>query len=297
VTLKSEDLELAPGNGSRMPDPAPNFRHPTAASHVAAVLRRMIVGGELPDGVWLPRQEDLLAQFGVSHPSLREALRMLEAEGLVTVQRGNRGGAVVHSPDATCAAFTIGLVLERERTTMRDVAATLASLEVECGVVCAEAPDRNERIVPALERLNEQARQLLDDPVAFAESGRLFHEAMRGLTGSQTLKVLSGALAALWVAQMSRFTGVSIEERTTPGDCASAQRAHEAITTAIAEGDSERVRTVIKAHRAAGGAHWIGSEGPNLVDVTTDGLEAIRRSATSGFGGPRWQDRRDPAGG
>ena len=41
---------------------------------------------------------------------------MLEAEGLVTVQRGNRGGAVVHAPDATGAAFTVGLVLESQRT-------------------------------------------------------------------------------------------------------------------------------------------------------------------------------------
>ena len=98
-----------------------NYRHPVAASHVAAVLRRMIVGGELPDGSTLPRQEDLGMQFGVSHPSIREALRMLEAEGLVTVLRGNRGGAVVHSPDATGAAFTIGLVLERQRTALHDV--------------------------------------------------------------------------------------------------------------------------------------------------------------------------------
>jgi GntR family transcriptional repressor for pyruvate dehydrogenase complex len=294
VTLKSEDIETAPGNGSRMPDPAQNFRHATAASHVAAVLRRMIVGGELPDGVWLPRQEDLLAQFGVSHPSLREALRMLEAEGLVTVQRGNRGGAVVHSPDATCAAFTIGLVLERQRTSLRDVAATLAALEVECGVLCAEAQDRNERILPTLERLNDQARQVLDNPLAFAEAGRLFHEAMRGLTGNQTLKTLSGALAALWIAQMSRFAGVNIEDRSTLEDCASAQHAHEVITKAIAEGDSEHVRAAIKAHRTAGGAHWIGTEGSKLIDVTTDGLEAIRRVATSGFGTGR-QDRRDPA--
>ena len=63
-----------------------------SARHVAAVLRRMIVGGELPDGVKLPRQQDLLAQFGVSTPSLREALSVLEAEGLVTVQ-GGTGGA------------------------------------------------------------------------------------------------------------------------------------------------------------------------------------------------------------
>src|SRR5947207_8293112 len=55
---------------------------PKLAHIVAARLRRRIITGELPPGSSLPREADLMAQFGVARPSLREALRVLEAEAL-----------------------------------------------------------------------------------------------------------------------------------------------------------------------------------------------------------------------
>ncbi|EUA49857.1 bacterial regulatory s, gntR family protein [Mycobacterium xenopi 3993] len=63
---------------------------PRIAEIVADELRRQIIDGELADGDLLPRQEVLVEQFNVSLVSLREALRILETEGLVSVRRGNR---------------------------------------------------------------------------------------------------------------------------------------------------------------------------------------------------------------
>ena len=77
------------------------------AEIVADELRRQIIDGELTDGDLLPRQEVLVEQFNVSLVSLREALRILETEGLVSVRRGNRGGAVVHAPAKASAAYML----------------------------------------------------------------------------------------------------------------------------------------------------------------------------------------------
>ena len=259
-----------------------SYRHPTVAGHVAAVLRRMIVGGELPDGSTLPRQEDLGTQFGVSHPSVREALRMLEAEGLVTVQRGNRGGAIVHSPDATGAAFTIGLVLERQRTPLHDVGEALARVELECGVLCARAPDRADRIVPVLERMNDKATELIGGPAGpYVDESRAFHDALIELSGNQTLTVIAWALSVLWKGQIDRIDRIETEttvrrERFVTGDRSSGLRAHYAVVEAIADGDVERVRSVLTAHGDDANSFWTGLEGRTLVDVTSDGLEALR---------------------
>ena len=87
---------------------------PRIAETVADELRRQIVDGELADGDLLPPQAVLVERFNVSLVSLREALRILETEGLVSVRRGNQGGAVVHAPTKSSAAYMLGLVLQSE---------------------------------------------------------------------------------------------------------------------------------------------------------------------------------------
>lgn len=72
-----------------------SLREPKMAERVAAVLRRMMVRGEIAEGAMLPPESELTSRFGVSRPTLREALRVLESESLIKVERGVRGGARV----------------------------------------------------------------------------------------------------------------------------------------------------------------------------------------------------------
>ena len=75
---------------------------------IADELRRLIIEGHLKEGDSLGHEPDLIERFGVSRPSLREALRILEAEGLISVVRGVLGGVVVHRPDHRQAALQAG---------------------------------------------------------------------------------------------------------------------------------------------------------------------------------------------
>ena len=86
-------------------------RVPKAGEMVASQLRRQIVLGELKEGDQLPSESVLMEEFGVSRPTLREAFRILEAESLISVRRGSRGGARVVAPDASVAAPFVGLLL------------------------------------------------------------------------------------------------------------------------------------------------------------------------------------------
>ena len=88
---------------------------------VASHLRRQIVLGELKQGDQLPPESALMEQFGVSRPTLREAFRILEAEGAISVRRGVRGGARVQVPSVGIAARYVGLLLQYRGTLLSDV--------------------------------------------------------------------------------------------------------------------------------------------------------------------------------
>ena len=103
---------------------------------VARELRERILTGEYVDT--LPKQEALMADFEVSAPSIREAFRVLEAEGLIVVRRGNVGGATIRLPNADDTAYALGLALQAKSVRVSEVAAALWSIEPAVARLCAE---------------------------------------------------------------------------------------------------------------------------------------------------------------
>jgi DNA-binding GntR family transcriptional regulator len=90
---------------------SPHKRQGTAPERVAAALRADILSGKTKPGTVL-RQEDLAAQFAMSRIPVRDALRLLEAEGLVTIAT-NRGAQVTQlSPDEVAEIYHLRILLE-----------------------------------------------------------------------------------------------------------------------------------------------------------------------------------------
>src|SRR5258705_11503514 len=95
-------------------------RSPKTAELVAGTLRRMVVDGQLKDGDFLPNEAELMAHFGVSRPTLREAVRVLESERLVEGRRGARTGARGLVPGPEIVARPAGPLLELTGATIAD---------------------------------------------------------------------------------------------------------------------------------------------------------------------------------
>src|ERR1700744_2696952 len=83
------------------------LRVPKAAELLAARIRGQIIRRELKEGDALPAESELMERFGVSRPTLREAIRVLEMESLLRMRRGSRGGALVTAPDPPVAARAV----------------------------------------------------------------------------------------------------------------------------------------------------------------------------------------------
>jgi GntR family transcriptional repressor for pyruvate dehydrogenase complex len=108
---------------------------PKAAELVAEALRARILRRQLLPGDRLPAESALMEQFGVSRPTLREALRLLEAQELLEVRRGARGGGVVRQPSTRPAieAITLWLLLSQPEVTRvpEDQLAAIAATALE----------------------------------------------------------------------------------------------------------------------------------------------------------------------
>lgn len=105
------------------------LRRPKLADLVAADLRYQIVNGLKP-GTAIASVTDLCRYYDVSLPTTRQALKMLEAEGLLVVRRGAGGGAVVRHPDIDNLASSVGLAMQLRGVTTGDLDAARASIEV-----------------------------------------------------------------------------------------------------------------------------------------------------------------------
>lgn len=225
------------------------------AEIVADELRQQIIEGKLADGDLLPGQKQLVRHFNVSLVSVREALRILETEGLVSVRRGNRGGAVVHAPAKSSAAYMLGLVLQSDSVPVTDLRTALKELEPSCAALAALRPDRTTTLLPQLIQSNEAMADNLKDPEKFSEIGREFHHRLALGCGNHTMVVVMGSLEALWTSQEGEWFAQAKEEDEfpTPAKRRAALNAHLKITEAIAAGDVDRARRL--AHKHIDDAH------------------------------------------
>lgn len=188
------------------------------AETVAAELRRRILRGDFLDGA-LPKQDQLREEYGVSHPSLREALRILETEGLVIVRRGNVGGATVQQPGEARFGYTLGLALQSTGTRVHELATAVATLEPVCARQCAENPKRAKNIVPRLRAILDTARaeEDISEGVPFTRAARSFHSGVVDLCGNEPTKMIVGGLVALWDAQEEAWAQHLTDEGAYPG--------------------------------------------------------------------------------
>lgn len=168
------------------------IRSPKTAELVARTLRRMVVDGHLKEGDFLPNEAELMSHFGVSRPTLREAVRVLESERLVEVRRGSRTGARVRVPGAEIVARPAGLLLEVSGATIADVMIARAGIEPVAARLLAESGTP--------QAFNELESIVSEGIPAAWQSGRLaeataaFHRRMVELSGNATLGMIAGML-------------------------------------------------------------------------------------------------------
>src|SRR5215510_11199591 len=229
------------------------IKPPRIAEIVADGLRDRILSGALRDGDLLPKQEELMAEFGVSPPCVREAFRILETEGLVTVQRGNVGGALIHLPRPATAAYMFGLVLQSRNVSLLDLVDAMRALEPPCAAACATRRDRQRNVLPKLRKIIDRGAAAIDDPDTFIGLARRFHTELVAHCCNQTMVLLVGALEVLWSAQVDTLARDAAQHGSfaDPAVRRTLAEEHERVYRLVAKGDARGAEEAIREHYAS----------------------------------------------
>lgn len=186
-------------NRSRGPmlDHDNGMRVPKTGEVVANTLRRRIVNGELAIGERLPSEEELTEVFGIARTTLREALRILESQGLVEIRRGRGGGPVVTMPDEQTLARGMAVLLQLRHTTVGDLdeARQLIEPRLAAALAARHDPAEVEALRDAVEAASLAAEA--DDRRAFASAAARVHETIVERGGNTTLATISMLLHEL----------------------------------------------------------------------------------------------------
>lgn len=225
----------------------PAVRVPKAGEMVASYLRRQIIRGELKEGDQLPPESVLMEEFGVSRPTLREAFRILEAEGAITVRRGVRGGARVQVPEVGVAARHVGLLLQYRGTLLSDVYEVRAILEPAAAWMAARR--RTSADLTRLQEVLDRHRESTEDPGASFAADAEFHRLIVELSGNETLQVLS-AMVGNVIREGDRAYAESHDWRHEQELVKIALRAHARLVELIRKRNGEEAEELWRKHLA-----------------------------------------------
>jgi GntR family transcriptional repressor for pyruvate dehydrogenase complex len=129
--------------------------------NVVDQIQDAILQGRLKAGSKLPAERELKELFKTSRGTLREALRVLEQKGLITIKTGVNGGAIVEALSTTQVSESLDLLIRYQRVSLRDLAEFREGVE---GIVAGLAVERVKgKDIKYLKRLLADAKTLLDE--------------------------------------------------------------------------------------------------------------------------------------
>jgi DNA-binding FadR family transcriptional regulator len=209
------------------------------SNEIVDQVKGMIRDGRLAPGDQLPPERDLVAQLGVSRVTIRDALRTLEAHGLIEVRVGARGGAFVTVPAPHRVGEGIGDMLMLASVTPAEV--TEARRVFELAAVDLACERATEDDFAALEAICDRAETSgAYDPALSAE----FHARLATATHNAAFALIAHTLQGGVHASLRRAKEVD----PTAGSAGVAE--HRALVAALRARDAPAARRIMSEHLA-----------------------------------------------
>lgn len=171
--------------------PRPQKTAMLVAQRIVADIHRR--GNKVGDR--LPPERVMLEEHEVGRGTLRESLRFLELQGVISLRPGPGGGPVVQRPDASTLATTLTLLLQFENAPFRTIAEARAGLEPMMAQLAAErmGDDRLSDLKLSVDNMHEH----IGDQAAFLDENKSFHAIIAHGSGNALFGCLVDALLGI----------------------------------------------------------------------------------------------------
>jgi DNA-binding FadR family transcriptional regulator len=215
----------------------------------------------LEPGEMLPAEHVLLDELQVGRGTLREALRLLELQGIILMKAGPRGGPVVARPDHGPLADTLALALQAVAVTFAEVVAARQAFEPNLAHLAAERVGEAGQEAPVLLEMRQalgEVEEALDDESEFLEANLRFHESLAACSYNRPLELFHLSLVKISDGQVLGVT-------YSPGRRKAIHEAHTLVTDRIGGGEPEEAALQM-GENIANFATYLRARHPDLLD-------------------------------
>ena len=191
-------------------------RQARASGEIVSQIERAIFDGELQTGDRLESERELAERFGVSRITVRDALRVLEARGLVHVKVGASGGAFVSDTNVDQVAESISTMIQLRRMTLSGVAEARTVVETATSELAAERADA--AAILRIEQTVEKGRSVVREQAPHTEASMDFHVAVADAAKNELLAATVAAYRDLLVQTLHDMRDVRSDAEGARGD-------------------------------------------------------------------------------
>ncbi|MBB1634927.1 FadR/GntR family transcriptional regulator [Cupriavidus sp. UME77] len=250
---------------------------PRAHEVLANQLRDRILKREIPEGEALPPERELVEQTGLPRSAVRDALRVLSAEGLIQTKPGRAGGSIVTLPSHESMASAIFRFVQGRRISIRSLLETRELLEPFLARLAAER--RTETQLGELKALHEELVNSAHSFKDFTVANLKWHTAVSQASGNELLATLLYSIShGVQLASMA-------EEYDTPETRRQVIDIHARVNEAIAARQPEAAEHAMRKHMTASRVHSLAQ--PSAEVLLSEGaaspqppVRAVRSSRT-----------------
>jgi DNA-binding FadR family transcriptional regulator len=214
----------------------------TTSGALADALREQILAGEVGEGTALPPERALVDETGLGRGSVREALRVLEAEGLIRTKTGRHGGAFTTLPNERGIARYVAQFVRGRRIPIR--ALLEARTAIEPSLAALAAVHRTADDMAALHRACAEMEAAPDGPV-FGRHNVAWHFAVARASHNEVLVAFLTSIESA-IAQESETH--AFDAHALADVRSAVVRAHRAITDAIERSQSDAAKRRMERH-------------------------------------------------